>query len=361
MDAESDNEGIVNVEECLRQIPSLADSSVIKIEHISGGLTNDNVVLTLTTGRRVMLRRFKSSTTTLLGYDREAEATCAVRAHEVGVGPMVLGAVPAGEGAGGRQHGGALALEFIVGHTMDNNLVRDSLASAEGSLVGVVATIKRLHSGHHNADSSSTDTIPGTFDPPVAQKRYAEGVGKLKHDKTEIWPGYDQIMHRVAPIFEAVKRCQERKVPCHNDLLAANFILKVGIKKEEDKSKSPIAIIDYELAAMAEPCWELGNFISECELDDTSDIFQKVAQLYFTELKGDEIALRGKASRIEAFCLISKLTWAAWGALMHLQTRSNSLSEDFSFETWSLERVRKAATYLQNGERVETLLSGLTL
>lgn len=338
-------EELIGVEEAIGAIPSLARSSVAKSESLGGGLTNDNVLVTLTDGRRITLRRFRSSTTALLGYDRRAEETCARRAHAAGVGPAVLGAIAAAEGGG---HGGALALEFAPGTTLDNERMREILTSRDGSY-SVMATIRRLHD-RNQTEADVPATIPGVFDPLQARQRYVDKARELRPNQ-DIWPGYKEAVARAAPILEALAHDPEAKVPCHNDLLAANFILDEGV----DSCKW--AIIDYELAAMAEPCWELGNFVSECDLDDCPGVFATVARAYFTEL--DESARRTKEARIEAFSLASKLTWAAWGALMHLQCPSLSSGEAFSFEGWSLERLQKASAYLRDEERVSQLVSAL--
>ncbi|PWN88568.1 kinase-like protein [Acaromyces ingoldii] len=342
-------EELIGVEEAIGAIPSLARSSVAKSESLGGGLTNDNVLVTLSDGRRITLRRFRSSTTALLGYDRKAEEFCARRAHAAGVGPAVLGAVAAAEGGG---HGGALALEFAPGTTLDNERMREILTSRDGSQ-SVITTIRRLHD-RHRTEVDVPATIPGVFDPLQARQRYVDKARELRPNQ-DIWNGYKKAVARAAPILEALAHDSEAKVPCHNDLLAANFILGEG---EDEEDSRRWTIIDYELAAMAEPCWELGNFVSECNLDDCPGVFATVARAYFTEL--DESARRTKEARIEAFSLVSKLTWAAWGALMHLQCPPPPASgEAFSFEDWSLERLQKATAYLRDEGRVSQLVSAL--
>lgn len=344
-------EELIGVEEAIGAIHSLARSSVAKSESLGGGLTNDNVLVTLSDGRCITLRRFRSSTTALLGYDRKAEETCARRAHAAGVGPAVLGAVVAEGG-----HGGALALEFAPGTTLDNDRMRETLTSRNGSH-SVITTIRRLHD-RHRTEADVPATIPGVFDPLQARQRYVDKARELRPDR-DIWAGYSEAVAKAAPILEALAHDPEAKVPCHNDLLAANFILDEGVDEaERGKDSRKWTIIDYELAAMAEPCWELGNFVSECDLDDCLGVFATVARAYFTEL--DEPARRTKEARIEAFSLASKLTWAAWGALMHLQCPPPSASgEAFSFEEWCLERLQKATAYLQDEERVSQLVSAL--
>ena len=66
----------------------------------------------------------------------------------------------------------------------------------------------------------------------------------------------------LAPAWEslriALRTNPEHRVPCHNDLLAANFL--------DDGDR--LWIIDFEYSGNNEPAFELGNLAQENHLDD---------------------------------------------------------------------------------------------
>ena len=61
-------------------------------------------------------------------------------------------------------------------------------------------------------------------------------------------------------------------MPCHNDLLTANFILDDG---------DVLRIIDWEYAGMGDRYFDLGNFAVNNELDDEDE--ERLLDAYFGE------------------------------------------------------------------------------
>ena len=61
--------------------------------------------------------------------------------------------------------------------------------------------------------------------------------------------GYAEA-HASAARIEGASRAGHRPVPCHNDLLAANFIWD-GMR---------VRIVDWEYAGMGDRCFDLANF-----------------------------------------------------------------------------------------------------
>src|SRR5262249_53337371 len=84
-------------------------------------------------------------------------------------------------------------------------------------------------------------------------------------------------------------------VPCHNDLLAENFIaLGDGIR-----------IVDYQLSGNNDPAFELGDVAAEADFD--TDRVELLARAYF----GDELT-PALLARVRLFLLASNVTWSLW-------------------------------------------------
>src|SRR6185437_5671500 len=67
---------------------------------------------------------------------------------------------------------------------------------------------------------------------------------------------YDDYMPQVEEIRSAMRARDDGRVPCHNDLLAANVM--------DDGTR--LWFIDYEYAGNNDACFELGNIWSEANL-----------------------------------------------------------------------------------------------
>ena len=98
-------------------------------------------------------------------------------------------------------------------------------------------------------------------------------------------------------------------LPCHNDLLNANFI--------DDGSR--IRIVDWEYAGMGDPFFDLGNFSINHEL--TADEDRLLLEAY-----DREPAQRDRLARILLMRIVSDFREALWGVL---QQGISTLDVDF--------------------------------
>jgi thiamine kinase-like enzyme len=123
-------------------------------------------------------------------------------------------------------------------------------------------------------------------------------------------------------------------VPCHNDLLAANFI--------DDGTR--LWLIDYEYSGNNDPCFELGNIWSESNLHEEQ--LELLVSYYFGEHRPDMTA----RARLQA--LVSQYGWTLWGAIQ------NSLNEiDFDFWGWAMEKYDRAASTFDSRDFKDLLTS----
>ena len=198
------------------------------VQELPGGLTNRNYKVTTPDG--TFVARIASGGTELLAIDRDCEYRNSVAAAATGAGAPVIEYRP-----GDR----LLVLGFIEGRTLASADV-----AAEQNIPRIAAACRRLHAGGRFGND---------FDMFDIQRGYL-AVARSRGFRIPV--GYDDLL----PPFNAAQKALAVRapttVPCHNDLLAANFI--------DDGDR--IWLIDYELSGNNDPCFELGNIAAESHL-----------------------------------------------------------------------------------------------
>ena len=132
-----------------------------------------------------------------------------------------------------------MVVEFIEGETMSAGALRGG-----GHERRVAEACRRLHGARRFRDD---------FDMFDIQRRY---LSVATSGGFRIPAGYDDLRPQLTAAEKALAVRAPRTVPCHNDLLAANFI--------DDGDR--IWLIDYELSGNNDACFELGNIWAESRL-----------------------------------------------------------------------------------------------
>jgi len=247
------------------------------IEELGGGITNRNYKVTV--GQECFVLRMGGAKTSLLGIDRAVEYAAGRRAFDVGVGPEVVHFVP-GEGW--------LVARFIDGRPIPPDQMRrpDVLSRVAGAL-------RRFH---------SAAPIPGRFDAWAV----VDGYRSLALDHgVEIPPEFDAARETAERI--RARLGQRELVPCHNDLLNANFL-----------DDGEVRIVDWEYAGMGDRFFDLANFSVNHEF--TVDDDRALLTAYFGEARDEDLA----AIRLMRF--MSDFREAMWGVL---QSGISDLDFDF--------------------------------
>ena len=128
-----------------------------------------------------------------------------------------------------------------------------------------------------------------------------------EHD-IRIPDGYRDRLDTVAGMERALDLRALPSVPCHNDLLAENYI--------EDGRL--LRIVDYEYSGNGDPCFELGNTAQECGFDEW--LREELCRAYFG--RADSALL----ARMNLFALMSDVGWTLWGAI---QAKVSAIEYDF--------------------------------
>jgi len=251
----------------LSQVPGWSVERAV-VTPLEGGITNQNYRVDIDGGSFVL--RVGGKGTHLLGIDRERESICATLASQVGVAPRVLRFLP-GEDA-------------LVTHFVSGSAITPESAAQPEILRRIVASMRRYHAG---------PDFPGTFSPFETVRGYHKLALQYGVTFPDTLPRMYALM---AQIEEALGLVQQVK-PCHNDLLASNFI---------DDGET-IWIIDWEYAGMGDPFFDLGNFAVNQALD--SEHCELLLHYYFGEARPADLA------HLHLMRLGSDLRESFWGFL----------------------------------------------
>ncbi|GAA0924121.1 choline kinase family protein [Nonomuraea longicatena] len=280
------------MDEVLDRIPLLSGLPRT-VEELPGGLTNRNLKVSVPGATYVV--RIPASECALLDIDRDAEHANALAAGRAGLGAPVHAYV---------RELGVLVAGFLPGRTLQAADLREP-----ANLRRVAGVCRALHAGPRFARD---------FDMFEVRERYLRTVISRNF---RLPAKYLDFEPQVARIRSALRVRAEGTVPCHNDLLAGNFI--------DDGER--LRLIDFEYSGNNDPCFELGNIWSECDL--TLEHLELLVTAYYGR------RLRHRIARARLLGLMSKYGWTLWATI---QDGTNH-AIDFDFWSWGLGRFDSAA------------------
>jgi thiamine kinase-like enzyme len=264
-----------------------------RFEVLGGGITNHNLKVEVD-GERYVLR-VAGKGTNLLGIDRVVEVAATEAAAALGIGPAVVEFV---------EPEGWLVTRFIEGGIPSVERMRQP-----NMLARVAAALRAYHDGPE---------IPGTFD----SFRVVEVYRRTALDRGGAVPETYEWAHEIAGRIEA-KRSAETPVPCHNDLLNANFL--------DDGER--LRIVDWEYAGMGDRFFDLANFSINHELDAAQS--ETLLAAYFGAARSEDVAA------LELMRFMSDFREAMWGVV---QTAVSELDFDFGgYAAEHFDRLRRTA------------------
>jgi thiamine kinase-like enzyme len=268
--------------------------SVRSIEALTGGITNRNFKVELATGEHVVLR-IGGKDTALLGIDRSAEHEATRAAAGLGLAPDVIRFI---------EPQGYLVTRFVEGAPISEDEVRKP-----DKLREVASALRRFHEG---------DPIAGRFNSFRVVEAYHDTAAERGVASAAAYAEAKAIADRIE---EA--RGVQPAVPCHNDLLNANFIY------DGDR----LWIVDWEYAGMGDRFFDLANFSVNHELTDDEN--EELLQAYFGEVEEEDV----RALVLMRF--MSDFREAMWGVV---QQAISELHFDFaSYAESHFERLGATA------------------
>jgi thiamine kinase-like enzyme len=291
----------------IRAIPSW-EGKALEIVPIAEGRTNRN--FRVTTGDESFFLRLSDKLTELLGIDRTAEQDSARAAAEAGVGPEVFVYLP--------------ELGFLVTRWIDADPLSVGDLEREEVLRPVVDAIKAIHAG---------PALPSSFNP----FRIVEDYRRISEERGVVVPdAFDGAHDKASRIEAAFASDPMPSLPCHNDLLEANFLLRDG----------HVWVVDHEYAGMGDPFFDLGNLSINNALSDEAQ--ERLLGLYFVAPSDTHRA------RLRLMQIMSDFREAMWGVVQqglstldidyveyatHHFDRLSTTMADPRFEDW-LETAR---------------------
>jgi thiamine kinase-like enzyme len=264
---------------------------------LEGGITNRNYSVTL--GGKAYVVRMPGKDTDLLGIDREGERQANERAAELGLAPPVAAMLTEPP---------CLVTEFIEGTEMSEEDLRDP-----GNVSVIAPSLRRMH------DSGAE--LPTDFDSFRVVEDYAETAGD---GGTEVPAAYQDASKYAREIEAALSGPEHDPVPCHNDLLAANFL----------RDSERIWIVDWEYAGMGDRYFDLGNFSVNNKFDEQGRA--SLLEAYFGEPPTER-----RLAALSLMMFMSDFREAMWGVVQ------SAVSElDFDFDDYAAKhfaRLRESA------------------
>lgn len=260
-----------------------------QVTELSGGLTNINLKVSTPTGDYVA--RISSNKSSLLSIDRQAEFENSKIAADIGIGAPIYDFLP---------DFGLLVIGYLPGKTF-------TASDVAANLGRIAQSVKKLH---------SAKAFVRDFDMFNIQQNYLKIVTERSFKLPEKYLDYAQHLDQMRAALSVL---DEGKVPCNNDLLAANFI--------DDGDQ--IWLIDYEYSGNNDACFELGNIYSESEL--SYDQLVELVNHYYGRYRPEKVA------RAWLFALLARYGWSLWASIQ------NSISEiEFDFWAWGMQKYERA-------------------
>ena len=250
--------------------------STHRLEVLGGGLTNHNYKVTLDGGDAYVLR-IAGRNTHLLGIDRSVEHEASLAAAAAGVGPPVVGFVQ-----------GCLVTRFI-----DGTIVPFERMRTPECLARVASALRAVHSAPPIGEFDAFRIVEEYRDTALARG------GRLPEQ-------YEETAEIARRIAQARAGAPQRL--CHNDLLNANFI---------DDGDS-IRIVDWEYAGTGDVFFDLANFATNHELDESQS--RSLLEAYFGTARDED------ERTLVLMRFMSDFREAMWGVV---QTAVSELDGDF--------------------------------
>jgi thiamine kinase-like enzyme len=210
------------IENVLRALEEQLGPAETEPAPLGGGQTNS--IYRVRFGGRECVVRLPGKDTALLGIDRETERAASVAAARLGIGPGVMASAP------------CLVTAFIDARPVPAGELRYRLPE-------VAALLRAVHAG---------PPLPTSFSPFELTARYERTARERGGAIPASYPELRAAAEAIEEVLDGGPR-----VPCHNDLLTANFL--------DDGTR--LRLLDWEYAGMNDPYFDLGNFASHHDLE----------------------------------------------------------------------------------------------
>ncbi len=242
-------------EHCMELMPQWQGQE-LRIDVLTGGITNTLYRVRLSNGQDYVVRVYGKRTELFINRDMEAENIRLMAA--TGISTKLVKYLP---------EKNVTIVEYIAGTVAKNN---DFLKTE--SLEALIRPIKLMH--------KTRVRLPKLFDP-------LEGIVQLYQVYRDLCPEYPEF--DIRGTIDALQRIwgiadifHSDYVPCHNDLLADNFIMA----EDRDRYPEPVYLIDWEYAGMSTPYYDISDMFQEILVP--VEIEETILRIYWEDRNMDE-------------------------------------------------------------------------
>ncbi len=215
----------------VQQIAPLLGELERQPEPLEGGITNRNFRCRF--GGVDYVIRVPGKDTEMLGIDRAAERIANERVARIGIAPPVVTMLDEPQ---------CIVTVFVEGDGLDPADLR-----RPAMLTDVARSLRAIH--------DLGEPLPTSFNSFRVVETYAGTAGARG---AEMPVAYGEAQHHARAIEAALSGPEHEPAPCHNDLLAANFI----------RGAKQLWIVDWEYAGMGDRYFDLANFAVNNELGE---------------------------------------------------------------------------------------------
>jgi thiamine kinase-like enzyme len=259
---------------------------------LGGGITNHNFRARF--GDDEVVLRVAGRKTQLLGIDRSAEREATEAAAALGIAPEVLHFDAERE---------CLVTRFVAGSPIDAAQLREPAC--------LTAIARELRAFHERGPS-----LPTTFDVPRIARAYLDTADNAG---AAISPAARDAAALAERIAAALAGPEHAPVPCHDDLLTANFI----------RGADRVWIVDWEYAGMGDRYFDLGNLSVNNGLSEEDD--ERLLAAYW-----DEPCTSRRFAALRLMRAMSDVREALWGVVQ------GAVSElDFDYAAYAEEHLAR--------------------
>ena len=264
----------------LELMPEWRDS-VVKIEKLSGGITNKLYRVCSKKGD-VTVRIYGDKTETFINRGTVAEIM--KRVAKVGISPRLVKYMPEYR---------VTIVEFIPGYVLKNSdFLKEELHEK------IVRPIRKVH--------KSGVVLPHLFNPLNKVKEMHRVLNNLEINCPEF--DIKGTIENLEKLSEIANIPESEFTASHNDLLADNFVLAEDGYR--GKYKEPMYLIDWEYAGMAPRYYDLADMFQEILVP--RDVEKNIVEHY---CEGKEI--EETLYLIDLFKPFPDIYWFLWSMIQH--------------------------------------------
>lgn len=288
----------VHVQALLRK---LFHDDTILYDHaqFAGGMTNYNYIANIH-GVSYIVREPGFKTDQII--DRAAEQKNNRIASELGINSECIYF----------NSGSGIKISRMIPHAQTFTAINPA---SEDAMVAAASLLRKIH--------GNATPFSNRFDWRAELSKYESIVRSLN---CSFFSDYTQRRDQLSA-FVAEHISSFRSVPCHNDTVPENFLMKRG--------RRGAYLIDWEYSGMNDPAWDVAMYIGEACLPE--DAIQKMLTYYYGTYSIDPV----ETMKLKCLVMAQDLLWSVWAMIRHYS------GEDFLDYLYNrYNRFRRNLTHL---------------